>query len=317
MSPNETPLVLFTVCSQMAVGAFVVLGLVQVFVARTAAKHGNREAVDALADPALFAIGPVLALGLVASLLHLGSPLRAANSLRHLGTSWLSAEIVFGLAFAALGALFAFLQWRKLGSVAVRQVVAGITAVTGLGLVYASARVYMLTAQPAWDSWFTLAQFFATTLLLGSLAVAVAFVATSAFRASRGTAQTDSQELLGSSLRWTSGLAICALGIVLITLPIYLVQLAGKGPNGQVILDTLLADSLGMLIARLVLAFVGAGLLSVFLYRAASAGERTGAQLRILVIITTSAFVLAFVSEILGRYVFYSLQLHGFFGTWS
>src|SRR5689334_6577738 len=112
MSGREWALIAFTILAQMSVGAFVMLGVVHFFAVR---KGGVLEA-DRLSDRALLAIGPTLAFGLIGSLFHLGSPLNAPRAITNFATSWLSREITFGVVFAVLGAVFAFMQWRKLGS---------------------------------------------------------------------------------------------------------------------------------------------------------------------------------------------------------
>ena len=66
MNTHELPMILFTVLSQMSVGAFVALGVVQIL----AVGRYPRSVIDRLADPALLAIGPTLVLGLIASMFH-------------------------------------------------------------------------------------------------------------------------------------------------------------------------------------------------------------------------------------------------------
>ena len=112
MNAQELALVAFTILAQMSVGAFVVLGIVHIWAMRQA---GEAEA-DRLADRALLAIVPTLVLGLLASLFHLGNPLNAYLAVLNVGSSWLSREILVGVMFAGLGFVFAFLQWRKIGS---------------------------------------------------------------------------------------------------------------------------------------------------------------------------------------------------------
>lgn len=84
----EWPLIAFTVLSQLAAGLAVFLALP----GRPASRTGWLS---------VFVVG---AAGLLASLFHLGQPLRAASALNGLGTSWLSAEgLLFGV-FTALQA---------------------------------------------------------------------------------------------------------------------------------------------------------------------------------------------------------------------
>ncbi len=291
MDTTEFPLVLFTIATQMAVGAFVVLGAVQLFIAR---QYG-RAAVETLTRPAGYAVGVVMVLGLVASILHLGSPQRALNSLRHLGTSPLSNEIALGLAFAAAGFAFAVLEWRRIGTSRVRQALAGGTAVIGLAFVWASARIYQLPAQPAWNTWYTPASFFATALLLGTLAIGTAFVIAAARRL-----QADRNDpiagLLRTCLRWVATGSIAMLGVELVIIPIYAVQLGAQPAVGA------------PFILRLVLLVLGAGILGLALYWAAST-ERAGTLS--LAAITTAALALVLVGEGIGRLLFYGLAQSG------
>ncbi len=173
MNARDWALITFTILVQMSVGSIWVLGVAHFFAAR---KYGAEEA-DRLSDRALLALVPVIALAFIASLLHLGNPFNAYRAVTNLGSSWLSREIFFGVIFAVLAFVFAFLQWRKIGPTILRTVIAWLAALDGLVLVFSMANVYMLQAQPAWNSWATPVSFFATTFLLGSLAMGAAFVA--------------------------------------------------------------------------------------------------------------------------------------------
>lgn len=319
MNVHELPLILFTVLAQMSVGAFVVLGVVQL---AARARHG-RAAVDQVTTPAVYAIGPVLVLGLLASMAHLGNPLNAINVLRNLGSSWLSREIVFGVGFAGFGFLFAVLQWFRWGSQTLRQVIAGITAVVGLGLVYVMAMVYAsLPTVPVWNSWTTLAQFYLTTFLLGTLAVGTAFLTVAMWR-SRGwrlewlenlgvvkkfsswrrpepsAPGVDTGGLLLSALRWVAMATIVLLGI---QLTVIVLQQTIMASDPQMPAASVAAYASGWFVARLVLLVVGAGLLGVLLYRMVSSNK----PLQLVAIVTTVAFLMVLVSEILGRSIFYT-----------
>ena len=108
---REFALVAFTILGQMSVGAFLVLGVVNFFVAR---KAGHEEA-DRMSDRALIAIIITLGLGMLASLFHLGSPLSAPRAVTNFATSWLSREILVGVIFAVLGVIFTIAWLISLG----------------------------------------------------------------------------------------------------------------------------------------------------------------------------------------------------------
>jgi anaerobic dimethyl sulfoxide reductase subunit C (anchor subunit) len=303
MDVREWALIAFTILLQLSVGAFVVLGAIHFFAMRQA----GEEQADRLSDRALLAIGPVLVLGLVASLFHLGNPLNAYRAVANLGSSWLSREILASVLFTGVGGLFAIMQWRKFSTFAVRSVIALIAAVIGLFAIYSMGQVYLLPLQPAWNTVATPVQFFATTLLLGILAVGAAFVANYAYvqRQTPGCAEMQCQ-LLRSSLRWFAVGSIVLLGIELVTAPLqvaYLAALPGEAGRASA---QLMVGEFGVLFGlRLALVFAGAGVLALFVYRnAVSAGRE-----RLLGNLAYAAFATVLVSEVLGRFLFYAAHV--------
>ena len=304
---HELPLVIFTLAAQLSVGSFVVLGLIHILGARVPATERDR-----VVDPALYAIGPLLVLGLAASVLHLGSPLRAPNSLLHLGSSWLSLEILLGLGFLVLGAAFAFLQWRKLGPAGLRTVLAAATALVGVGLVWAISQVYSLRTVPAWATWFTPFNFFVTTLLLGALAVGAALIVSARF--------TEENAALRD--RCVQAIACGSLvGIVakLTVQPVYLGYLSNHPQDAartslRIITDTYANALLGANVFLL----IGAGLLAVVLYRSSVARRYTTAgrsPVASLPGVALAAFGFVLFAEVLHRMLFYaSMAVVGFGG---
>lgn len=173
MELSEWPLALFTVITQMAVGAFVTLGVVVVL----ASRRYSETVVDRLATPALFALGPLMVLSMLMTVFHLGNPLNAPNAILHWQTSWLSREIWFVSGFTGLGFVFFVLQWHRWLSVRLRTIFAVFTAAFGLLFVWVMANVYLIPTIPAWNSWTTIAQFYATTFVLGPLCLGLALCA--------------------------------------------------------------------------------------------------------------------------------------------
>lgn len=93
---HEWPLVLFTVLGQCVVGATLVSGLGWLSLTN------QREAQQRLVR-SMFFIWLLMGIGFLASVMHLGSPLRAFNSLNRVGPSALSNEIASGALFFAVG----------------------------------------------------------------------------------------------------------------------------------------------------------------------------------------------------------------------
>jgi Fe-S-cluster-containing dehydrogenase component/DMSO reductase anchor subunit len=148
------PLVFMLVLTQLSVGAFAVLWLLD--------RLGGaaRLSLSAFASLALAGIS------LGASALHLGRPAYAWRALRGWKSSWLSREVLAMGAFATAAALDAGMLFFDLPG---RTAAGAITVLCGMGGVFCSARIYMVRARPAWNSTCTFAEFFATTLLLGPL----------------------------------------------------------------------------------------------------------------------------------------------------
>lgn len=300
MNIHDWALITFTILTQMSVGAMWVLGIAHYLANR---KYGMEEA-DRLSDRALLGLVPVIILAFIASLFHLGDPLNAYRAVTNLGSSWLSREIFFGVLFAGLAVVFAFMQWRKIGSFGLRNLVAWLAALAGLGLVLSEAMVYYsLQSQPAWNSWATPVSFFVTAFLLGALAVAAALVANYAYLKGKARASEEAQgKLLSESLRWIAVAAIALLGVELVVLPLYLGTLA-IGTQAGLTSVQLMTGPLGLaLFLRLVLVFLGAGVFAAFLYQSAS----SAGQEKALGNLAYAAFVMVFVAEVLGRFLFYT-----------
>lgn len=157
----EPSLIAFTLLTQLAVG------LLWVWVAL---RWIYLDAAARTAGLPLLAVGPLAALGMLASLLHLGRWLRAWRALANLRGSWLSREILLGLAFLGGWLVVLVLELDQRVPTPARAALATVVGAIGLGLLYAMARVYRLRTMPAWDSARTFGSFLLTALLLGGLA---------------------------------------------------------------------------------------------------------------------------------------------------
>jgi len=309
MNVHELPMIIFTILAQMSVGAFIVLGAIQV-VARFRGRISG-EQLDRLTDPALYAVGVTLVLGLIASIAHLGSLGNVINVVRNVGSSWLSWEIVLGLAFAASGFVFAATQWFKWGSTGLRQALAGITALLGIALIGAMSMIYTtLEAVPAWSTWVTPVQFFTTTILLGALAVGADLMGTIMWRQRRkddvdGMSEAEALDLqiISTALRGIAVVAILMLGVVFVVTPLHLTALS---QGGAAAVASAQVFSGGWFITRLLLVFLGAGLLGLFVFRFARESQSNP---RPLAVVATMAFGLVFVGEFMGRSLFYDQMI--------
>ena len=153
-------LVLMTMLTQLSVGTFVVIWLLQLFGETT------RLGTTALTSLA------VAALALGGATLHLGRPVYAYRALKMWRRSWLSREVALFGAFSAVAAVYAAalftLEQAEAGTGAT---LGGLCALLGIAGVTASACIYRVPSRPAWNTRFTLLQFNLTAAALGPLLV--------------------------------------------------------------------------------------------------------------------------------------------------
>ncbi|TKI05100.1 DmsC/YnfH family molybdoenzyme membrane anchor subunit [Martelella alba] len=159
---SEWPLMLFTVVSQCVIGAYLVTAAVLLF-GRLAADTARRL------NLAMFFLWLLMGLGFIASMMHLGSPLRAMNALNRLGHSALSNEIASGSLFFALGGLYWLVAALKRMPPALDKIWLAATAVAGLVFLYAMGQVYMIDTVPTWYTVFTPLGFALTMFIGGPL----------------------------------------------------------------------------------------------------------------------------------------------------
>lgn len=137
------PLVFMLVLTQSAAGIFLAASIV---------------AWAGVTIKAVTIVGfAVLNVGLIASVLHLGQPVKAWRAFLGWRKSWLSREILAFNVFAALALLAIFHPQYTTGAAAL-----------GLIAVFTSAMVYVDTKRPLWSPPIALGNFYGTTFLLGA-----------------------------------------------------------------------------------------------------------------------------------------------------
>ena len=159
VQPGEPhwPLVVMMVFTQLSVGAFAAIWLLQL------TGDFTRLRIAALTSLLL----ATLALG--ASTLHLGRPIYAYRALKMWRRSWLSREVLLFSGFSLVACLYAAALWFTWPGSAV---LGAVTVALGFGGVTASACIYRVPSRPAWNTPLTLVQFNLTALTLGPLLAA-------------------------------------------------------------------------------------------------------------------------------------------------
>ncbi|EJD6475472.1 MULTISPECIES: DmsC/YnfH family molybdoenzyme membrane anchor subunit [Providencia] len=158
---HEWPLILFTVLGQSIAGGVIVTGLAWL---STDDKPQKQRIVNAM-----LALWVLMGLGFLASMMHMGSPMRAFNSMNRVFASSLSNEVLFGSIFFALGGLWWLFSAIKKMPTGLDKVWLIITMLMGLLFVWAMTRVYMISTVPTWNTPHTTIGFFMTLFVVGPI----------------------------------------------------------------------------------------------------------------------------------------------------
>ncbi len=278
MNTRAWGLVAFTLLMQTSVGVLLVVVAIQPFVSR-GPTHASARPFDL---PLLVASAAAVA-GLLASLSHLGHPLQAWLALTNVRTSWLSREVVLAVLFAVTGATFTALLRSGSAPGLVREFLCVLAVVLGIACVFAMSRLYMVPAQPAWNRVATPVTFFATTLLLGS-AVVIATLA------ARPVGVASPLVLI----------AIALLVVQVLLIPAHLAALV-REPAAAISAGSV-GHTAAWLAAGRALAAVAAIVFLVGMLRGMAGAISPAAAIATL--------VLVFVSELLGRLLFYASSVN-------
>ncbi len=279
---KEWPLVLFTLLGQTAAGLALLL-LLPLHIVPTLV---TERALDGLRLRAALSVIGFLGAASILSLFHLGRPARAGRALARTGASWLSREILAEVLFLAATAALAFTAWRASASY-VNTSLAVLVAAEAIAFVFSMAKIYTLPAVPDWNSPATSSAFFATTLLLGSMLAALAARGAVPFLAgAEGTAFDAALQIIAFVI------AASAVLLAFFFSPGFR-KTARRGAPRVYPPHPGLSSLLAVRIALLVLA---AGLWGATAFRPLLPAGWAWA-----------GFAAAALSEILGRFVFYSL----------
>lgn len=283
-------LVVFTLCAQAAAGAAVMRVVLPLILTKPPAillplvsVHATRETLAEALDPLGLVALVLLAAGGLAALFHLARPRAARFAVAHLGSSWLSREILLGALFGAVLVLDLVLRGAGLDT---RRVLPWVAAGLGLLLVHAIARVYRIRTVPTWNASATPIAFFGATVLLGVAAAAILFV----IRQGQGLVADQSLRSLG----------LIAAGVVVVelwTLWTHLTKLQTRGGAAARGARAVLRGHRGLLGLRTFCAAFGALIL------VAGTEEELGTETPMAVLFACGLLLL---SEVVGRYLFYA-----------
>jgi len=273
---HEWPLMVFTVLGQCVAGGFIVMAL--------ALLTGVSDRVQQKrVHWAMIVLWVLMGIGFMASVLHLGSPLRAFNSLNRIGESALSNEIASGSVFFAVGGFWWLVTVLGKMPQVLGKIWMMLTMILGVFFVWMMCKVYLIDTVPTWYSVYTPLSFFLTMFiggpLLGYLLLRVAGVT-------------------GWGMRLLP--AISLLAVVVSSMVVMLQGMDLSTIHSSIMQASALVPEYGALMSWRLLVLALA--LACWIIPQLKGGQPNPAVL-------TFAFVLVIVGELIGRGVFYGLHM--------
>lgn len=279
---HEWSLLIFTVCLQAAIGGVLMLSL---FYKKISALGGER-AFQVMRIP-LLAIVTLSIVGLAASFTHLGTPSNALNTIRNLGSSWQSREILatglfIGVICVTTG--LGFVQKKVNFGLLLLSSVVGVVTIYCMGAIYANTLV------SGWNSLNTYTSFFGTAFVLGPI-LAVSLIVPML----REEQQAD---LVKSLVRYSFIIAVLGIAVQLVGVALFGAAMPTVNMIGGTNALVLLADYQGTVALRWIIEIIGVAVLG---YLSISKSKKLPLSFGY------AALAVLFVAEGMSRYVFYIL----------
>lgn len=298
MPQNAWSLLIFTLLTQMSVGAYCVTELLL----NAYGKEFGFERLHSLGFLARLFVFATAILASLSAIFHLKNWAHAYHAFNNLKTSWVSKEMVFFFLFIFCVALLSFMSWRKIKKNLLQRLISVCGILFGIALIFSMAKIYMLPTIPAWHHWTTPGFYSTATLLLGSLSVVCLYE--SFFVSTKYSSRMD-----GIRSRWTRktlpNLAKFSLGFIVFCVFVtaffiyrlrwvaveYGAEASALNPNNQIFFNS-----------SILVYVTGWILLLLFLKRSRQMDGIREKSLRLFY----AAFIFIAFAQILDRYLFFS-----------
>ena len=198
MIRKEISLIINSILIPLAAGLFIFLAGYRILLSDS---PDGKSAID-FTGTGMALVGPVILLGILISLSHLGNPFRAYRSIRKIDTSWLSREVFFTGAFFGLWLVYYVLESMGINN----SYVISLTILSGILSIVSMANIYYSTGKPVWSGFNTYTGFLGSVIILGSVGSAALVVSS------------------GSNKRDVAGLLVIAVLLALMVLVVRFIQ---------------------------------------------------------------------------------------------
>lgn len=159
---EEWPLAAFTLAIQVACGLAIATTL-----ATLTQSTAQSSAVRTLG----IAVFPIVAAGILLSLVHLGRPASAWRALGNCLHSRLSLEVLLTAAFGVSSFAYSLIWWN--GTASFLLYVGATASMLGLAAVMASAAIYQIPTKRIWNSAWVIASFIGSTVVVAGFALSI------------------------------------------------------------------------------------------------------------------------------------------------
>ncbi|QED49460.1 dimethyl sulfoxide reductase anchor subunit family protein [Cytobacillus dafuensis] len=279
---NEWALLIFTVCMQAAIGGTIMLAIFYKKISET----GEEQTFLVMKMPLVVFAGLSL-VGLGASFAHLGAPENALNAIRHLGSSWMSREILAtGLFIGAISVttVLGFVQKKvNLWLLLIASII-GIVDIFFMGAIYANSLV------SGWNSINTYTSFIGTAIVLGPVLAASLIVPI--------LRKKENQTLAQHFVKYSFSISILGIAVQLVGLALFPTVV----PEVNMIAGTNAIATLegyqGTVALRWIIEVIGVGLLG---YLSISKNKKVSLSFAYI------ALAAIFLAEGMSRYMFFVL----------
>lgn len=302
MNLREWALPVYTILMQLAAGSILTLWTIR---AVTSLKLGNEE-IGRMSIKPTSAILCAILVAIFGAHFHLSRPFLSFLALANLGSSWLSREILFTTLFFFSVVGLAALEWLGRNRSRLTTVVGWFAAGCGVASVFCMSAIYLLPVQPIWNSPITVLTFFATTLLLGAVAMAVFLVLDLSFSEMRAPGERGLRlDVARSALVWLAVAAVVAAAVQLSLNIAQVIWLQNDNSLAGLSLELLLGIYRPLFLIRLGLSLVGVALLAA----AVCSMQRKRRKVTDLLLPVYLSCLFVLVGEILGRFLFYATHI--------
>ncbi len=283
-------------------GALLVL-----WVIRAAARSSfAAKELDRLIRNPLLVILVTAFMGMVGAHFHLSKPFHSFLAILNFHTSWLSREIFFTILFFLVTAALWYVSRNQRHNQWLITNLGWLAIVFGLVVVYCMANIYILPSQAAWNLMTTLLSFFATTLLLGAMAIICLMVLDMVFAQIQKSPDLELHARLIKHSFKNLSFMVLVFVVLEIIISIFLIDLLEQG-------DMTARSSVELLFDLYMPLFILRGL--ALIYAAISLGYfvrrmyRQDGSLQGIMMPVYLSSVLIFVGEIIGRFLFYAVHI--------